>query len=78
MDLSLSVRKTAYFDAINIKSDLSEVQRANVVTSVVCVPILVTLRQSFLEVHILTTTYQKAFKLGPKYIMYLVELSFIP
>ena len=44
-------------------------QRAIVVISVVHVP--VTLRHSFLDIHILTTTYQKAFKLGP-YVSYRV------
>ena len=46
------------------------IERAIVVTSIVHVPI--TMRQSF---HILTTTYQKAFILGPKVT---IELAFIP
>ena len=48
-------------------SSTSQNVRKIVVTSVAIIPtpISVTLHQSFLEVHILTTIYQKAFILGP-------------
>ena len=49
-----------------LPSFLARLQRAIVVTSVVHVPVPVTLRQSFLEVHILTTSHHRAFILGPK------------
>ena len=51
---------------------LHEVQRAIVVTSVICVPVPVpvpiTLRQTFLEVHSLAATYDREFKLDHRYL----------
>ena len=57
-------------DNFSFLARLYEVQRAIIVTSVVCVPVQwhsvpVTLRLSFLEVHVLVTTCQKAFMLAP-------------
>ena len=46
--------------------DCTKCKKAIAVTTVVRAPVLSHLRYSFLEVHILTTTHQKAFILGPQ------------
>ena len=67
------LQKPVNYFANNVKMPLlaflTRLHGAIVVTSVVCVPVPVcvpvTLCLSFLEVHILTTIYRKAYKLGP-------------
>ena len=64
----LTIRKNEKSQkATSFLARLHEVQRAIVVTSVVRVPVPVpvTLRQIFLEVHSLATTNDRGFKLGP-------------